>query len=163
MSRKNIKKSNGILLVEDSKSLAATYQEYLAPLKVPLALAETGREADSLIHEFDPDLVILDVQLPDSDGVELLQKWRESGIDKPVIVISAHGSVDVAVAAMQTGARDFLLKPFDAPRLLTTVGNALSLRALETEVVALRHTYEQDGYFELRGSSLPMQAVYRAI
>ena len=152
-----------IVIAEDSVSLAAAYCEYLSTLDAEVMIAATGSEADALVRTEKPDLVVLDVQFPDTDGVSLLKAWRDDGIETPVIVITAHGSVDIAVDAMRAGAFDFILKPFSAQRLITTAKNALSHRALIKEVATLRRVYEKDRLHDLHGASLTMQAVYRAI
>ncbi|MHA1537615.1 MAG: sigma-54-dependent transcriptional regulator, partial [Alphaproteobacteria bacterium] len=84
-------------------------------------------------------------------------------VDCPVIVITAHGSVKIAVETMREGAYDFLVKPFTQERLLVTLGNALRHQALVSEVAGYRKAFDQDEFCGLIGGSLAMQAVYRTI
>jgi two-component system, repressor protein LuxO len=151
-----------ILIVEDSPTLALTYREYMRPLQLPIHLADTGEKAFKLIEKHNPTVILLDLKLPDMDGIDILKKLNASGSDAGVIVITAHGSVTVAVEAMREGALDFLLKPFNADRIVTTVKNALEMRRLSDLVEQFkdRHSKKFDRFI---GESAPMQAVYRMI
>lgn len=152
-----------IFLIEDSVALAAAYQEYLRPVNAAVVAVETGREAMERLEKSTPAAILLDLRLPDMDGMDILKFVRAQGMTAPVIVITAHGSVNAAVEAMRAGAFDFLMKPFTADRLVTTVRNALSHTSLTEEVRTLRSVLGRDHFFGLIGTSLPMQAVYRAI
>jgi len=148
-----------ILIVEDSPSLARTYAAYLNQCGYETILADTGAKARSMVH--DADCVLLDLGLPDEDGLDILTDWKK--LDHPVIVITANGSINTAVDAMQCGAIDFLVKPFQSERLITTVANALEKSRL-TRIVK---TYEKFGdrrtFGGFIGDSLEMQAVYRTL
>src|SRR6185436_13587824 len=87
--------------------------------------AETIKEADAILARHAPDLLIVDVKLPDGDGLELLDRLRARGVGAPAIVVTAFGTVDRAVHAMRSGASDFLVKPFDNERLRSAVASAL--------------------------------------
>jgi len=154
--------SANILIIEDSPTLALTYEEYLKPLGLLIRLAETGRIALECIAEIEPTVVLLDLKLPDMDGIDILKKLRAEGSDARVIVITAHGSVTVAVEAMREGAIDFLLKPFKAERIVTTVKNALEIHRLANLVEQFegRHIRRFDRFI---GESPAMQAVYGMI
>src|SRR3979490_176773 len=86
------------------------------------------------------DCVVLDLVMPDLDGLGVLAKMREAGLDMPVIVQTAHGGIDNVVSAMRAGAVDFVVKPVGAERLQVSLRNALSTRALETEIQRLKRT-----------------------
>ncbi len=106
--------------------------------------------------------MVLDIQLPDGSGLDFLRTLREAGHSLPIIVMTSDGSVDNAVGAMQSGADDFLEKPFSAERLRTTVANSLE----KTRLNKLVKTIEQesrDRFEGFIGSSLPMQAVYHMV
>jgi two-component system repressor protein LuxO len=152
-----------ILLVEDALTLSAAYREYLRPVEATVVPVTTGAEALDAIRDASPSVILLDLRLPDMDGMEILRQAKAAGLAAPVIVMTAHGSVNAAVDAMRAGAFDFLMKPFTADRLVTTVRNALSHRKLEEEVRTLRSAFGRDGLNGLQGASLPMQALYRAI
>jgi len=152
-----------VLLVEDSAPLAAVYLEYLKKEKIYASHVETGEAAKSIISNSPPDLVLLDLKLPDMEGQEVLRWMRDEGFPTSVIVITAHSSVDVAVDIMREGAEDFLEKPIDANRLITTVSNVLERHRLKHLVQDIQNTFERERYHGFIGASLPMQAVYRII
>ncbi len=151
-----------ILIVEDSPTLALTYREYMRPLGTDIHLADTGTKALKLIAEHNPNIILLDLKLPDMDGIDILKEVKAQELDARIIVITAHGSVATAVEAMQYGADDFLLKPFTAERITTTVKNALEIYRLSglVEQFEGRKAKKFDKFI---GESAPMQAVYRMI
>ena len=152
-----------ILLVEDSASLTAVYQGYLATEPYRLEAVNNGAEAlGRLDHEL-PDIVLLDLRLPDMSGMEVLRHIHDNVLGCTVIIITAHGSIDAAVEAMQYGATDFLAKPFDATRLRVTLTNALDQRRLSNLVTRYQQATERDRFHGFIGCSLPMQTVYRII
>ncbi len=153
---------NRVLLVEDSSSTALVYRSYLEG-DYNVTVAHTGSEALQAIAERAFDLLLLDVRLPDISGLEILQKVREYDAAIPVILMTAHGSVDVAVDAMRFGATDFLTKPFDRARLQVTLKNALKGRRLSEIVDQYEKTCVRDRFHRMVGASLPMQSVYRII
>jgi len=101
-----------ILLVEDAAPQAALYLQYLKDEIIDLTHVDTGEAAKAFISANPPELVLLDLQLPDMDGQDILRWIREQGFPCSVVVITAHSSVDVAVDVMRIGAEDFLEKPF---------------------------------------------------
>lgn len=155
--------NGSILLIEDSETLSIVYQEYLAQLGETITAVETGKEALDLLKTSSPKVVLLDLNLPDMDGMDILREIHESELPCVVVIITAHGSVDIAVDAMRYGSFDFLSKPFDAKRLQVTVRNALKHYDLNNLVTEYREQFERQNYFDFIGSSLPMQAVYRII
>ena len=152
-----------VLLVEDAAPLAAVYQQYLKKELIDLDFVETGQEAKAWIAANPPQLVLLDLRLPDMDGQEILQWIRKEGFPTAVVIITAHGSIDIAVEIMHLGADDFIEKPIDANRLKTTVKNQLERNRLQYLVDDFQSTFEREHYQGFIGSSLPMQAVYRII
>jgi two-component system repressor protein LuxO len=151
-----------LLLVEDTPSILRLYHEVLKQLEVELIDADTGARAMAALRESVPDVVLLDLELPDMNGVEILRAIKQRGLPSAVIVVTAHGSVKVAVEAMREGAYDFIVKPFAPDRLLVTVKNALDRRRLET--LAAANDIAVSGRFcGLLGASLPMRAVYNVI
>ncbi len=152
-----------VLLVEDSAPLAAIYQQYLKNEKLILNHVETGQQAKEFIAHYVPDLVLLDLNLPDIQGDEILQWIREEQLPTLVIIITSNNAIDVAVDMMRIGANDFLAKPVDANRLKTTVSNILETSRLKHIVEDFQSTFDRDRYHGFIGTSLPMQAVYRII
>ncbi|SDH89185.1 sigma-54-dependent transcriptional regulator [Roseospirillum parvum] len=152
-----------VLLVEDTPPLARVYQEYLSDEPYRMWLAETGRAALARLKEAPPAAVILDLKLPDMDGLDILRHIRQQRLPAAVVVITAHGSVSNAVSAMQAGADDFIVKPFTAERLIYTLRNALERRHLSEQVDELKANIQRRAYGGFIGSSLAMQAVYTII
>jgi len=152
-----------VLLVEDTASLAAVYLEYLRRGPWEVLHAASVAEAERLAAERPPQAVLLDLRLPDGDGLDLLKRLKARQPDVAVVVITAHGSVATAVAAMQAGAADFLVKPFPAERLRVTLTNVLRTAALAREVRDLAAAGRRAGFAGFLGASPPMQAVYRVL
>jgi two-component system repressor protein LuxO len=152
-----------ILLVEDSPSLARVYIEYLHDEHMDVTHVGSGREALSLLSSRAFDGVLLDLRLPDMDGLEILEHMKQHKISTASIVITAHGSVNVAVDAMRAGAIDFLMKPFNADRLKVTLENAIEQQNLRKVVKSLRQEFDRDRYSGFIGASLPMQSIYQII
>ena len=155
-------KSN-VLLVEDSTPLAAIYQEYLKLLPVKVTHVETGVQAKEFIAQNIPSIVLLDLNLPDISGKEILQWIQDNKFPTSVIIITANNSIDIAVDMMRMGATDFLDKPIDANRLQTTVRNTLETNRLKHIVEDYQQAFDREHYHGFIGTSLPMQTVYRII
>ncbi|MGR5235694.1 quorum-sensing sigma-54 dependent transcriptional regulator LuxO [Vibrio alfacsensis] len=153
-------KSRYLLMVEDTASVAALYRSYLTPLGIDINIVSTGRDAiESLNHRI-PDLILLDLRLPDMTGMDVLHEVKESHPDVPVIFMTAHGSIDTAVEAMRHGSQDFLIKPCEADRLRVTVNNAIR------KATKMKNEADHPGnqnYQGFIGSSHTMQQVYRTI
>jgi len=152
-----------VLLVEDSPPLARLYLGYLKGQPCETAHAATGRAALDAIAAAPPEVILLDLMLPDMDGLDILRRVAAQGLPCAVIVLTAHGSIDIAVAAMRGGAYDFLVKPVAADRLLTTLRNALERQRLARDAATEGETAERDRYCGFIGGSRAMQAVYRTI
>lgn len=151
-----------LLLVEDTPSILHLYHEFLVKLDIELIDATTGAQALASLHETIPDVVLLDLELPDTNGIAILRAIQAKKLPSSVIVVTAHGSVKTAVEAMREGAYDFIVKPFAPDRLIITVRNALERRRLET--LAAANDIAKSGRFcEMLGASLPMRAVYNVI
>ncbi len=160
---KDDKKHADILLVEDSPSLTAVYQGYLACDEFHVLTASTGGEALKKLEQYTPDVVLLDLKLPDISGMDVLRQIHEAEQECSVVIITAHGSADVAIEAMRYGAVDFISKPFNAPRLKVTLENVLENRHLAKIVNEFKKTFVRDRFHSFIGSSMPMQAVFRII
>jgi two-component system repressor protein LuxO len=151
-----------LLLIEDTPSILRLYREILQKLDVELFEADTGAKALAALREGVPDVVLLDLELPDANGIGILRAIKKRGLPCAVIVVTANSSVKVAVEAMREGAYDFIVKPFAPDRLLVTVKNALERRQLET-LAAANHIAKSGRFEDLLGASLPMRAVYNVI
>ncbi|WP_087016143.1 sigma-54-dependent transcriptional regulator [Thaumasiovibrio subtropicus] len=156
-----------VLMVEDTASVAALYKSYLNPLGMHVDIVGTGGEAKTYVSENPPDLILLDLRLPDIQGMEVLEFVKSLHADLPVIIMTAHGSIDVAVEAMRLGARDFLIKPCEADGLRITVSNVFKRKVAPPEggeVIATDETGTDGTHYQgFIGKSLKMQGVYRII
>ena len=151
-----------ILMIEDSPSLAEVYKAYLADTDHQVVAVETLGRAHATLGAFRPDIVLLDIELPDGNGMDFLADLQGQEDAPRVIVMTAHGTSEMAVDAIRLGASDFLTKPFDAARLKVTLGNAASQLRLDRRVSELA-SLERDHYAGFIGKSLAMQSVYKTI
>lgn len=117
-----------ILLIEDTPSLQMVYRSVLASAGHRVAVASTAAEGLARFREVQPSVVLLDLMLPDRDGLDLMQDILGLRPETNVIVITANGSINKAVEAMRAGAHEFLVKPFDEQRFLGAVENATLAR-----------------------------------
>jgi len=152
-----------VLLVEDSAPLAAIYKQFLKSLPIKVTHVDSGEQAKDFIVKEMPSLVLLDLNLPDISGKEILQWIHDEKFPTSVIIVTAKNSVDIAVDMMKMGAIDFLDKPIDANRLQTTVRNILETSRLKHIVEDFQQTFDRERYHGFIGTSLPMQTVYRII
>jgi DNA-binding NtrC family response regulator len=152
-----------LLLVEDNPAIAKTYLEYLRRGSYDATHCETGAAALAALARAGVAVVLLDLQLPDMPGLDILKKIVAQRLPCVVIVITANGSINVAVEAMREGAADFLVKPFAPERLLITIEHALERRDLK-RIVSTIPAHEDGGQFSgFIGDSLAMRGVYRVI
>src|ERR1700710_335275 len=115
-----------ILVVDDEVGIRELLSEILRDEGYQVRLAENATQARTQRSPGCPDLVLLDIWMPDTDGITLLKEWASSGLlTMPVVMMSGHGTIDTAVQATRIGAFDFLEKPIALQKLLTTVGRAL--------------------------------------
>lgn len=156
----SLQKAKYLLMVEDTASVAALYRSYLTPLEIDINIVGTGRDAiESLAHR-EPDLISLDLRLPDMTGMDVLHAVKSHYPNVPVIFMTAHGSIDTAVEAMRHGAQDFLIKPCEADRLRVTVNNAIRKASKLKNEAGNPGNQNYQGFI---GSSQTMQSVYRTI
>ncbi|WP_127900919.1 sigma-54-dependent transcriptional regulator [Solirhodobacter olei] len=113
-----------LLLIEDTPSLRLVYETLLKGAGHKVRSAGTAEEGLRAFKEISPAIVLLDIMLPDRDGIDLMSELLRLRPDTQIIVITAHGSINKAVEAMRAGAYEFLVKPFDEQRFLATVANA---------------------------------------
>ena len=126
-----------VLIVDDDAASRRLLEVRLRSLECSTAQVSDGEAALNSISRKPPDLMLLDLNMPRMGGMELLNKLKQSGADFPVIVITAHGSVDLAVEAIKAGAYDFLPKPFDPNHLEIVVRKALERQGLKNDIEVL--------------------------
>ncbi|MFQ5638856.1 MAG: sigma-54-dependent transcriptional regulator [bacterium] len=163
MSRRAPKRS--ILVVDDDKNICKMIEINLRKEKIYEIKTSTNGEAClKTIRESVPDLVLLDIQMPGIDGIETLKRIKEEEPLVPVVMMSAHGTIEKAVQSMKLGAYDFITKPFASDRLLITVSNALINSSLKKEVDELKRELKDKYQFQnIIGQSGVMQEVFRAM
>ncbi len=149
-----------VLLVEDTPSLSEAYAGVLRRAGYAVDCAATVAEADARHAETRHSVVLLDLMLPDGDGLDVLRRMRAADPDVRAIVITANGSINRAVEAMRVGAVDFLVKPFDAGRLLRAVEAA---RRAGPEAPRAAPASSAQGFLGFIGSSPAMRAVYETL
>ncbi len=155
-------KQSKILLIEDDKSVAKLITRYLAEENIDVEHIDNGTEGLNYIKSELPELVILDLKLPDADGFDILKTVNQEKIPTEVIIITGHGNVNVVVDAMKYGAFDFLAKPFDGERLSVSVKNAIEHHRLST-IVEEFEELNRGRFQKFIGRSNPMQSVYSII
>lgn len=129
-----------ILLIEDEEPIRRVLSKILTEENKGYQIIESedGKDGFLKLTKEDYDLVLCDIKMPKMDGVEVLQKVRENGVNIPFIMLTGHGNISTAVEAMKAGAYDFISKPPDLNRLLTAVRNALETKNLVAENIKLR-------------------------
>src|SRR4030043_2192340 len=143
-----------VLVVDDEEGIRETLSGIFEDEGCSIVTANSGEEALDLLKEQNPDLILLDVWLPGIDGIQTLEEIKKLKPGLPVIVISGHGNIELAVKATKVGAYDFLEKPLSLEKVLLAAKRALEKQALETEYKALKQDLTKR--FRLIGSSQKM-------
>ncbi len=152
-----------ILIVDDERSIRNTLKEILEFEKFTVDTAEDGPSGLKKITENNYDVVLCDIKMPVMDGMEVLQKVREAGVDTPIVMISGHGNIETAVEAIKMGAYDFVEKPLDLNRTLVTLRNALDRSSLAAETKTLRKKIDLIKGSNIVGESEPIRAIKEMI
>src|SRR5512141_560066 len=150
-----------VLIVDDEASIRESLQTLLEIEGFTVETASTGEEGLARIAEQPMDLVLLDFALPDRNGLEILRDIRDRDPELGVIMITAYGTVENAVAAMQAGATNFIQKPWDNEKLLADVRAVVGRRRAEEENIQLKRALKQRYNFEnIVGKSEPMLKIF---
>ncbi|ABF87417.1 sigma-54 dependent DNA-binding reponse regulator CrdA [Myxococcus xanthus DK 1622] len=149
-----------VLIVDDEKNILLTLSQSLQLAGYQTHLANSGQVALDVVSARPVDAVLMDVKMPDMDGLTALAKLTELKPELPVIMMSGHGTIDTAVKATQLGARDFLEKPIARERLLVALRNVLKHQAAMAELQELR---AQLGRYDMVGSGPAMQRIFSLI
>jgi len=154
---------NQILVVDDEAEIRTSLEEILREEGYGVRGAATATEAMTLLQDAPYDVLLLDIWLPDRDGLEVLSEVREQAIEtRPeVVIISGHGTIETAVKATKLGAYDFLEKPLSLARTLIVVKNAVEARRLRTENVEFKRQFSVSSV--LTGESVPLKALRQQI
>ena len=153
-----------ILVVDDEKNYLLVLSAVLEDEGYEVLTAQGGHEALEIQKSSDLDLILSDMKMPAMDGIELLENVKARDPDLPVIMMTAHGTIDKAVEAMQKGAYSYILKPFDNERLTIYVKKAVSMFQVVKENRRLRETVESQYRFgNFIGKSKPIRDVFETI
>jgi len=150
-----------ILVVDDESEIREGLELLLTSEGYGVFSADTGESGLGKLGERPFDLLLLDVSLPDRNGLELLKEVRRRDPDLPVVLITAYGSIDMARAAFKGGALDFITKPWSNDELLAQVAQAVESRKLREENVQLKRALKQRSSFpNIIGKSEKMLALF---
>lgn len=146
-----------LLIVDDEKNIRTSLSRSLSLEGYECETAATIGEAQRALAQSLPDLVMLDVKLPDGNGLDLLVALKASNASLPIIMMSGHGTIDMALEAIRRGAHDFIEKPLSTERILITLGNALRFEGQRKELNTLRKRVADDA--SLLGSSSALEGL----
>jgi nitrogen regulation protein NR(I) len=155
---------NKLLLIDDETDVQYSFQRIFDSPEIELTTASSGEEALRLLPKIKPDLVIMDIRMGGMNGLETLRRIRQIDSKLLVILMTAYGTTQMAIEAMKLGAYDYLLKPFDVPKLKDLVTNALKAARDMRQVVSYQPLLETEDYESgIVGRSEPMQQVFKLI
>ena len=131
---------NDILIVDDERDIRELIADILRDEGFDTRMAANSDEAVAALNDREPSLMILDIWLKDSrmDGIDILKQVKRNNPDVPVIIISGHGNIEIAVAAIKQGAYDFIEKPFNIDQLMVVINRAMETARLRRENSSLR-------------------------
>src|SRR5213593_1453555 len=153
-----------LLLIDDEADVQYSFRRIFDSPEVELATASSGEEGLKLIPKFKPDLVLMDIRMGGMNGLETLRRIRQIDSKLLVILMTAYGTTQTAIEAMKLGAYDYLLKPFDVPKLKEVIANALKAARDMKQVVSYQPLLETEDYeLGIVGRSEPMQQVFKLI
>jgi DNA-binding NtrC family response regulator len=150
-----------VLVVDDERNITSSVAQLLELEGHRVLQANSGREAFDALEEREVDLVLLDVKLPDADGLSILQEIKKREAELPVVMMSAYGTIEMAVRATKAGAYDFLEKPLGSEKTLLAVDNALRMARLAVENRELRDRTGQSP--SMIGRSAAMKELFNLI
>ena len=127
-----------ILIIDDERSIRNSLKEILADEGYDVDVAENGVQGCAMVDKEKYSVIFCDIKMPEMDGLEVLDKFNEMGVDSAVIMISGHGDIDTAVECIKKGAFDFIQKPLDLNRILITIKNATEKVTLVKETKILK-------------------------
>ncbi len=153
-----------LLLIDDEEDVQYSFRRIFDSPEIELATASSGEEGLKLIPKFKPDLVVMDIRMGGMTGLETLRHIRKIDSKLLVILMTAYGTTQTTIEAMKLGAYDYLLKPFDIPKLKEVIANALKAAHDMRQVVSYQPLLESEDYeVGIVGRSGPMQQVFKLI
>ena len=153
-----------LLLIDDEADVQYSFRRIFDSPDIELTTADSGEDGLRIIPKLQPDLVIMDIRMGGISGMETLRRIRQIDSKLLVILMTAYGTTQTAIEAMKLGAYDYLLKPFDVPKLKELVHNALKTARDMKQVVSYQPLLETEDYeVGIVGRSEPMQKVFKLI
>ena len=163
MKNSNSLSQQQLLIVEDDPLQAQHLQQLVTTANWHGVIAGSGAAARELLQQQPFQLILLDIYLPDINGIELLKELQRQQINSTIIIITSESSTELAVEAMRHGAYDFIEKPMTQGRLKVTLENALKHQQLTATLHNYEKNFERDSFHKMIGASLPMQTLFRII
>jgi two-component system, NtrC family, response regulator HydG len=159
-----MEKKGNILIVDDELAVRDSLSKWFREEGYEVGMAEGARQALVMLAQQEWDVALVDIKMPDVDGIELQGRFREAKPDMTVIIMTGYASVETAVAALKNGAYDYVVKPFDPEEMAHTVRNALAHKRAEKENIELKERVaESNPPPNLVGQSAAMRTVFSAI
>ncbi len=158
-----VNRKTRILVVDDEEAMREVLEMRLEGWGFEVRSACDGHQAQELARSYCPDIIITDVIMPELSGLDLLRALKSDGLECPVVLVTAQGSIDLAVEAMKQGAQDFVTKPLDYAKLRAILQVAENNRELKRKSQRLLAQLDQGGLGEFVGTSKPMREVYTLI
>ncbi|MBM3881831.1 MAG: sigma-54-dependent Fis family transcriptional regulator [Verrucomicrobia bacterium] len=153
-----------LLLIDDEADMQYSFRRIFDSPDIQLTTASSGEEGLRLLPKLKPDLVIMDIRMGEMSGLETLRRIRQADAKLPVIMMTAYGTTQTAIEAMKLGAYDYLLKPFEVPKLKEVIFSALKAARDMRRVVSYEPLLESEDYeLGIVGRSEPMQSVFKLI
>ena len=154
-----------ILIVDDEEGVCEMLRDVLEDAGFDISVAYNAKDALKLLETDLPDTILLDIRLPDADGIQVMDELKKMGIQVPVILMTAFGTTEIAIQAMKQGAHDYLNKPLNLDELVLAVQKSIKMHQLVSEVATLREELDQetDSVDSFIGQSRHMQDVFKII
>jgi nitrogen regulation protein NR(I) len=153
-----------LLLIDDEPDVQYSFRRIFDSPEIEITTASSGEEGLKLIPKVTPDLVMMDVRMGGMSGLEMLRRLRQADARLPVIIMTAYGTTQTAIEAMKLGAYDYVLKPFDVPKLKALVNSALEASRAMKKVVSYQPLLESEDYdIGIVGRTEGMQNVFKLI
>ncbi len=155
-----------VLVADDDESIRLMLYEFLTDEGFTVSQAKNGISTLKMLEQKMPDVLLLDIRMPDMDGLAVLQRMRDDGLEAPTIVMTAHGTSSTAIKSIQLGAYDYLMKPFELDKVLVTIQRLIDHERLTKQVAQLETRFAQaPGEIKERivGASPAIQEVFKVI
>jgi nitrogen regulation protein NR(I) len=152
-----------VLIIDDDDQLRRSFEKLLADEGYDVSCAASAEAGIRSFRRNRPDLVILDIRLPGMSGLDAFQALHAIDPKIPIIIMTAYGTTETAINATKMGAFDYVVKPFDIPQMLSTIGQALHAGKFMRRPVALNQSLESSGNDAMIGTSSAMQEVFKSI